>query len=143
MCKQSKCAFRKASGYCLVHKCECNVLHPEGRCRDGAARAIPHKERWLWQVKEKYDLRTSLGRFRHHTRNARGALIYSQCTKKTRYENEFRAHEVAIRRMRSGAPALRVYYCTYCEGYHLTSRFCRSPRWSANQADDHNLELSA
>ena len=122
MCKQAKCAFRKNDGYCLMHKASCDVLNPEGRCHDGAARAIPHKERWLWQVKSKYDLGTVVGRFRHNTRNARGALVYSQCTKKERYDDEFRANEVAIRRMRSGGPSLRVYYCMFCEGFHITKR---------------------
>lgn len=139
MCKQAKCAFRKNDGYCLMHKASCDVLSPEGRCHDGAARAIPHKERWLWQVKAKYDLGTVAGRFRHNTRNARGALVYSQCTKKARYENEYKAREVATSRMRNGADRLRVYYCAFCEGYHLTSHFSSSMRSEGSQA----FELTA
>ena len=139
MCKQAKCAFRKNDGYCLMHKASCDILNPEGRCHDGAARAIPHKERGLWQVKAKYDLGTVAGRFQFHTRNARGVQVYSQCTKKVRYENEYKAREVAIGRMRNGSVGLRVYYCTLCEGFHLTSKIYCEPRSGA----DCDFNLSA
>ena len=134
MCKQAKCAFRKNDGYCLMHKASCDVLSPEGRCHDGVSRAIPHKERWLWQVKAKYDLGTVAGRFRHNTRNARGALVYSQCTGKTRYATWNRASEVARLRMRDGSVPLRVYSCQFCGGYHLTHKMRHEQDVGTNKA---------
>ena len=122
MCKKANCAYLKNDEYCLMHKAMCNVLHPEARCHDGVTKApIVHPE-GLWRFPQSYDQSTRQGRFAFRTRNHRRAEVYSQCMKKERYPDEARAHQVARLRSRSGAGVLRVYYCAFCEGYHITKR---------------------
>ena len=43
---------------------------------------------------------------------------YNDCRRKIRFKDE---HEAAKHARKYEKP-LRVYYCAYCEGYHLSSR---------------------
>ena len=122
MCRKAKCAYLRDNGYCLMHKAVCNILHPDARCHDGVSRAFHIDREKLWKFDATYDVTTSSGRFAYRTRNYRRGVVYSQCMKKERYPSESRAHEVARLRSASGAGMLRVYYCSFCEGYHLTKR---------------------
>lgn len=49
------------------------------------------------------------------------ALVNS-CLKKVRYPNEQTAYEAINRVHKERATELRVYFCSYCLGYHLTSK---------------------
>ena len=120
MVSKEKCAFLR-KGECLFHRgpCSCNPLTL--RCPDGVRRAHLRYRIEEWQWVDKYDLRTKAGRFKCATRNVRKAEVYAQCGKKKRYPTEYRAREIARRRIRSGSGGLRVYPCHFCGGYHLTS----------------------
>ena len=49
-------------------------------------------------------------------------LSKKMCTSKNRYATEGEALEVARECAEHGSPALRVYECPLCGGWHLTSK---------------------
>lgn len=49
-------------------------------------------------------------------------LWVSSCLKKMRYPNEQSALEAINRVHKKRKTELRVYFCKYCLGYHLTSK---------------------
>lgn len=115
-----QCAWITEDGYCRWHKDRCCRTSP-GACQACVHRAHSRKGNYCWIMKE-YDMRTAKGRMQFHTRDAKGWRVFSQCKAKTRYADEFRAKEVARLRMRNGSEPLRVYYCVFCDGYHLTHK---------------------
>ena len=120
MCRKAKCAYLRDNGYCLMHREPCNVLHPDARCHDGAARAIPSKERHLWDVLGDWNLGTAKGRFSFRTRKARGHDVYRTCSRKRRFASLHDAREKAIDLKRKRDLDLLAYECPFCGGYHLT-----------------------
>ena len=49
------------------------------------------------------------------------------CGRKRRFDTRVEAHKAAaVARTRKGAPAIYVYQCQYCGGWHLTHRKPRS-----------------
>lgn len=115
-----ECAYKKSNGYCLLHKCDCSV-ECNCACSDCVKKANHIHNAYGW-LKREYNWKTPKGRMQYRTENYYGYLVYSQCTGKTRYPNEKRAKEVLKARMRGGAGYLRVYYCKFCSGYHLTHK---------------------
>ena len=126
MCRKAKCAYLKENGFCLMHKEMCGLKHPDARCRDGVSKARTSCRDDLWRFEASYDYATGKGRLAFRSRNYRRAEVYSQCLKKKRYATEGDASHMARLRCRAGKEQLRVYYCIFCEGYHLTKKGCKT-----------------
>ena len=135
MCKKTKCAFLRKDGYCLMHKTACNVQHPDANCRDGAARAIPSRERHFWDCLGDWALDTAKGRFAFKTRNARGHDVYRTCSRKRRFVSLHVAREKATELKRRKGRDLLAYECPFCGGYHLTHQI-RHHLLALNGVDD-------
>lgn len=135
MCRKAKCAYLRANGYCLLHKAACDVPHPDVNCRDGAARAIPSRDRHLWESLREWDFNTANGRLAFRTRNARGHDVYRTCSRKRRYASFYEAREKAIELKRRKGLDLLAYECPFCGGYHLTHQ-ARRHLLALNGVDD-------
>lgn len=120
MCKKAKCAYLKKDNFCLMHKCVCDVLHPEARCKDGVARADHKKHERFWECVKDWNLNTARGRFAFSTRKARGHKVYRTCSRKRRYADLYAAKKSAIELYRKKGRELFAYECPFCGGYHLT-----------------------
>lgn len=48
--------------------------------------------------------------------------VWRQCGKKNRYSNESKAYHYKKKYERERGIKLDIYWCTYCNGYHLTSK---------------------
>ena len=125
MCRKAKCAYLRANGYCLLHKAECDVQRPDVNCRDGAARAIPSRDRHFWEGLGVWDLKTANGRLAFRTRNARGHDVYRTCSRKRRFVSLYAARDKAIELKRRKGLDLLAYECPFCGGYHLTHQIRR------------------
>lgn len=124
MCRKAKCAYLRETGYCLMHRTECNVLHPDARCRDGVTRAVPSRERPFWNYLGEWNMKTAKGRFSFLTRNARGHTVYRTCSRKRRFKSLYEAMaKIRELKQRKGW-ILSSYECPFCGGYHLTHRRC-------------------
>lgn len=55
-------------------------------------------------------------------------LATNDCLRKQRYASYEEALSVALRRMREGAPKLKVYGCCLCSGFHLAKAKGRRAR---------------
>lgn len=124
MCRKAKCAYLRKDGFCLLHREACALQHPDARCADGVARALPSRERHLWDCVEDWDLNTAKGRFAFRTRDARGYEVYRTCSRKNRYSSYYEASRKAIEIKRKRGVVLKVYECPFCGGYHLTHHKC-------------------
>ena len=120
MCRKAKCAYLRGNGYCLMHKAMCDVAHPDAKCRDGVARAIPSKDRHLWECLGEWELSTPKGRLAFTTRNARGHAVYRTCSRKRRFASLYVAKENARKLFQRKGLDLLAYECPFCGGYHLT-----------------------
>ena len=120
MCRKAKCAYLRTNGYCLIHKADCNILHPDANCLYGIERAVPSKERHFWKCVEEWDFSTVKGRMAFMTRNARGHNVYRTCSRKRRFVSLHAAREKAIELKRRKCLDLLAYECPFCGGYHLT-----------------------
>ena len=126
MINQEHCAWVTKDGFCRWHREQCCRTTP-GACAACVSRAHSCKEAYCW-IKKKYDKRSAKGRMQFYTRDVSGGIVFSQCTGKVRYANEFRAKEIARTRMRNGSAPLRVYHCMFCNGYHLTHKLRHDDR---------------
>lgn len=126
MCKKAKCAYLKKDNFCLMHKCACDVLHPEARCSDGVARADHKTQERFWGCVKEWDFNTAKGRFSFRTRNVRGHKVYRTCSRKRRYADFYAAKESATEFNRRKGIELLAYECPFCGGYHLTHQ----KRWN-------------
>ena len=120
MCRKAKCAYLKVDGYCPMHKAMCDIEHPDAKCQDGVARAVPSKNRHLWECVREWKQNTARGRFAFKTRNARGHDVYRTCTRKYRFASLYDAKEKARELQRRKGRELLAYECPFCGGYHLT-----------------------
>ena len=126
MIKNEQCAWITKGGFCLWHREQCCRTTPSA-CAECVRRAPSRKDAYSW-IKKEYDQRSAAGRMKLYTRDASGGIVFSQCTGKTRYANEYRANEIARMCMRKGSLHLRVYHCMFCNGYHLTHKLRHDDR---------------
>lgn len=139
MCKKAKCAFLRSNGYCLMHKRECSVLNPDGRCKDGVSRlssySHDYQHSFMSRLKIAVDKSGKIGSCLHPDSNRdTGHSVFRACTRKTRYTTFERAREVAVHVEHRENRVLAVYECPFCHGYHLTSQLRRTLRWEGNPA---------
>ena len=135
MCRKAKCAYLRTNGYCLLHKTACSVQHSDANCRDGAARAIPSRDRHFWEFLCEWDFKTAHGRLAFRTRKARGHDVYRTCSRKRRFASLYAAREKAIELKRRKGLDLFAYECPFCGGYHLTHQ-TRRHLLALNGVDD-------
>ena len=114
----SSCAWLR-DGYCLMHKEDCGCI----TCTD-MVHKIKHRQNTfhVGSHRHEFNLLSVKGRLQRRMCGVERGIVYSQCLGKKRYASESRAKEIRRNRIRRGAEYLRVYYCRWCNGYHLTKR---------------------
>ena len=121
MVTKSRCAFLRSDGYCPALKGPCRCENSYSACELAVKRAQTPKNPY-GKSRQTYDRNTQQGRQQFIVHEVGRRRLYSQCTGKTRYETQSRATHVKHLRMTSGSAPLRVYYCCFCGGYHLTHK---------------------
>lgn len=119
------CAFLR-NGDCLFRRGEkCRWEHDDAPCKDAVRRQLLLISKPEKKGKEKVqdpDLRTAKGRFAKHTQDVHGGIVYWACKRKSRYPNQNTANRAAKKMTVRFGVKMFVYYCRYCEGYHLTKK---------------------
>jgi len=124
MVQKYECAFLRGGDKCLFRRCRCE----KGKydfCEDAVRSAyngLKDIKRTTNELVGKYDRRTKAGRFRCNTAHAEAGEVYSQCKRKHRYrdENEARLQAKICQRRYKDGTTLRVYFCHFCCGWHIT-----------------------
>ena len=114
----SSCAWLR-DGYCLMHKEDCGCI----ACTD-MVHKVKHRRTPFHggPHRHEFNLRSAKGRLQRLMYRVERGIVYSQCLGKKRYSSENHAKEIRRSCIRRGAEYLRVYYCRWCNGYHLTKR---------------------
>lgn len=85
---------------------------------------VPFRKSWLSQHKHFRKVSSVKHKFRCPPGKTRE--FYQSCRKKTRYPTQHEATKAARLAMtRRGVP-LRVYWCFFCNGYHITKNFSQN-----------------
>ncbi len=120
MVVKANCAFLRADGYCPLLKGSCACENDRRACCLALRGCNPRKR--AYSNLKFFDKRTLRGRQQFIVHEVGLRRLFSQCTGKTRYESQGEATRVMHRRVRQGSGPLRVYYCSFCGGYHLTHK---------------------
>lgn len=118
MVEKSKCAYH-CKGKCLLCKRECKVELDMSICADAIRRAV-HRSMQGLPVRRR-PMESAKDRFRAATEGARGWDVYRSCKSKIRYKSDIRAEKEARRMFRRYGEESRIYYCKFCNGYHLAT----------------------
>lgn len=123
MVTKSECAWN-CQGNCRLCGGSCKVEHDAAVCPEAVRRAVHHSMRGL-TVRER-NMVGARNFHRHVIEKARGRDVYFSCRAKRRFRDETQAAKKGRQMARRYGVLSRVYYCRYCNGYHLTTKACRS-----------------
>ena len=115
---------------CLLKKgkeCCKKDMFPSGEPCAQAVKKVPmrdlRKQKQFWDGVAKHNKKKNVSRDSAYKHKTTGKEEYKFCKRKTRYPTEAKAKEMKRKcEERRGVP-LRVLYCPYCKGWHLTHKY--------------------
>lgn len=132
------CAFlrvvydEKKAGHiiCLLHKgqqCVRHKVYPSGEPCGQAVKKVPDRhlksQKIYWDKIVRHNKKKNQSKDSAYKHKTSGREEYMFCKRKARYPTEAKAKEVKRRCEEKRGVRLRVLYCPYCKGWHLTHKY--------------------
>lgn len=115
------CILRKGQE-CVRHK-----VYPAGEPCEQAVKKVPDRklkaQKKFWTSVAKHNKKKDISKDSAYKHKTSGREEYKFCKRKTRYPTEAKAKEVKRRCEEKRGVLLRVLYCPYCKGWHLTHKY--------------------
>ena len=115
------CLLRKGQE-CIRHK-----VYPSGEPCDQAVKKVPDRnlkaQKNFWKSVAKHNKKKDISKDSAYKHKTSGREEYKFCKRKVRYPTEAKAKEVKRKCEEKRGVLLRVLYCPYCKGWHLTHKY--------------------
>lgn len=133
---------RRGHIICLLNKGEKCVRHnvyPSGQPCEKAVKKIPirslRQQENFWKGVARHNKKKDITKDSAYKHKTTGREEYKFCKRKTRYPTEAKAKEMKRKCEEKRGVKLRVLYCPYCKGWHLTHKYAESANrfWETQQ----------